>query len=206
MYKKFFGRNKGEIRFFSCLLACIIFVTSIPGQAFVAKAEVRSNWESVQHPFSSFRDGVFGNDIFLVIKDNGSICASEDGNGWEDIGKIDLLNSNQLAELEITYCGEYFYVYGVEGYLVYSRDGRQWQTIDVGNKKINSMTYVDGKYYALTGSTEGISSYFYKASDAYLIGSKDGITWTVLNDNIPQIEYAGIVYGNGKTFPIGKGQ
>ena len=197
MYKKFFGRNKGEIRFFSCLLACIIFVTSIPGQAFVAKAEVRSNWESVQHPFSSFRDGVFGNDIFLVIKDNGSICASEDGNGWEDIGKIDLLNSNQLAELEITYCGEYFYVYGVEGYLVYSRDGRQWQTIDVGNKKINSMTYVDGKYYALTGSTEGISSYFYKASDAYLIGSKDGITWTVLNDNIPQIEYAGIVYGNG---------
>ena len=145
MYKKLFGRNKGGMRFFSCMLAVVMFVTSIPGQAFVAKAEVRSDWESVQQSPSSFRDGVFGNDIFLMLKNDGTVCASTDGNSWENVAKIELSDSKQLYKLKLTHCGEYFYVYGAEGYLAYSKDGHLWTAADVAIWRITRIALLPTK-------------------------------------------------------------
>ncbi len=115
MFKGFLGREKYGIRFLAWILALIIFVTSFPGQALVTKAEVREDWKSVQEAFSIL-DGSYGKDILLVLKNDGTISTSVDGNRWDDIGKIEISDSASLSELKITYCGEFFYVYGVEGH------------------------------------------------------------------------------------------
>lgn len=78
---------------------------------------------------------------------------------------------------------------GNDGYIAYSSDGDNWTTVKPGYVDYSTITYTNGKFIALGGS-----SY-----NGQLVYSENGISWTSVKSPLGYNgTMAGITYGGGK--------
>lgn len=146
--------------------------------------------------YSTLRDVVKGNNIYVAVGDNGAIITSKDGNSWQE---QDNVVSESLASVTYNPVNKLFYAVGDAGRIVSSSDGVNWTIYDRLNPpvKLNSIMSVKGDEIAVGDSgnvfeiavtsskrglivnraldtTESATSTAFNGSDMMIIGTSDG--------------------------------
>ena len=96
------------------------------------------DWQEIDTPFENTVNIAFGNDIFLVEDDDRNIYYSKNGYSW---AYASTLPEEVCYNHEMTFAGEYFYLYGSDGNLWASKDGKDFENINAELDLVRRITY-----------------------------------------------------------------
>jgi len=131
-----------------------------------------SNWTEVNLNYRFGRDIVYGNNVYVIVGDDGKIESSDNGSSWT------IRNSNTTEDLEyIAFGNNLFVASGNKGTILTSSDGINWNKYLIQNK-----TYLGTSAFDFGGNLFFVNKYFYM-SGIYgaLIRSENGMDWSSIN-------------------------
>lgn len=119
------------------------------------------------NPGARMYDCAYGNNLYVMVGENGKIVTSPDAVTWTDCSISDVTDDFYY----IAYGNNMFVAAGTNGLMYKSTDGNNWTSISGFTKDVISLVYGDG-VFARLGTCETNTSL-----NAVTI-STDGVTWT----------------------------
>ncbi|MDH4200123.1 MAG: fibronectin type III domain-containing protein [Spirochaetia bacterium] len=188
-----------------------IIITDAPGV----------NWSK---RFPVLNGGTFGNNLYVVVGDNGSIKTSADGNTWalRTSGTTNILQG-------ATWDGSQFVAVGNLGTILTSADGITWTSRTSGTiKNLQGLTWSGTKIVAVgdtgtiltstggitwtsraSGTAENLQAVTWSGSQFVAVGVKgtiltsaDGITWTTRTSGT-LIPFSGVTWSGSQFVAVG---
>ena len=132
----------------------------------------------------SLGDICYGNGIFVVVGDNGTIKTSDDGIQWtsRNTGVRNIL-------FDVSWGSDQFIAVGSSGIIMTSKDGAAWTVQKSGTTKWLSCAIWNGKQYIVIGE------------DGTFLSSSNGINWSKAQTDT-SANLSSIVYNDGQYVAI----
>ena len=180
-YKRKMRKQMGR-RYLAILCIIAIFCTSLPITTTQTQARAYTDWEVYETDTGDAIAAAYGNHTFVLLNDVGIFYTSEDALTWTQTGilpGVDGTKKYTYEKLQMKYLNDRFFVYGVNDIFLWSMDGKEWESISIGNGLVTAMTYGEGAWYV---ATDGADRNRYKdEGDTFsLWSSQDGESFTKL--------------------------
>lgn len=144
---------------------------------------------------ASLRRVVWSGTQYVAVGDAGTIITSSDGKSWTQ--RTSGTNNGLRG---IVWSGTKFVAVGAQGTILTSHDGNVWSAQNSGLS--NNLTSVvwSGSQFVVTGESSSVST------DAPLLTSPDGISWTVRTSGLNGWELWNIAWSGSRFIVVGDAQ
>lgn len=169
-------------RYLAILCIIAIFCTSIPITTTQTQARAYTDWEVYETDTGDAIAAAYGNHTFVLLNDVGIFYTSEDALTWTQTGilpGVDGTKKYTYEKLQMKYLNDRFFVYGVNDIFLWSMDGKEWESISIGNGLVTAMTYGEGAWYVATDGADR-NRYQDEGDTFSLWSSQDGESFTKL--------------------------
>ena len=169
-------------RYLAILCIIAIFCTSLPITTTQTQARAYTDWEVYETDTGDAIAAAYGNHTFVLLNDVGIFYTSEDALTWTQTGilpGVDGTKKYTYEKLQMKYLNDRFFVYGVNDIFLWSMDGKEWESISIGNGLVTAMTYGEGAWYVATDGADR-NRYQDEGDTFSLWSSQDGESFTKL--------------------------
>ena len=169
-------------RYLAILCIIAIFCTSLPTTTTQTQARAYTDWEVYETDTGDAIAAAYGNHTFVLLNDVGIFYTSEDALTWTQTGilpGVDGTKKYTYEKLQMKYLNDRFFVYGVNDIFLWSMDGKEWESISIGNGLVTAMTYGEGAWYVATDGADR-NRYQDEGDTFSLWSSQDGESFTKL--------------------------
>ena len=180
-YKRKMRKQMGR-RYLAILCIIAIFCTSLPITTTQTQARAYTDWEVYETDTGDAIAAAYGNHTFVLLNDVGIFYTSEDALTWTQTGilpGVDGTKKYTYEKLQMKYLNDRFFVYGVNDIFLWSMDGKEWESISIGNGLVTAMTYGEGAWYVATDGADR-NRYQDEGDTFSLWSSQDGESFTKL--------------------------
>ena len=180
-YKRKMRKQMGR-RYLAILCIIAIFCTSLPTTTTQTQARAYTDWEVYETDTGDAIAAAYGNHTFVLLNDVGIFYTSEDALTWTQTGilpGVDGTKKYTYEKLQMKYLNDRFFVYGVNDIFLWSMDGKEWESISIGNGLVTAMTYGEGAWYVATDGADR-NRYQDEGDTFSLWSSQDGESFTKL--------------------------
>lgn len=180
-YKRKMRKQMGR-RYLVILCIIAIFCTSLPITTTQTQARAYTDWEVYETDTGDAIAAAYGNHTFVLLNDVGIFYTSEDALTWTQTGilpGVDGTKKYTYEKLQMKYLNDRFFVYGVNDIFLWSMDGKEWESISIGNGLVTAMTYGEGAWYVATDGADR-NRYQDEGDTFSLWSSQDGESFTKL--------------------------
>ena len=180
-YKRKMRKQMGR-RYLEILCIIAIFCTSLPITTTQTQARAYTDWEVYETDTGDAIAAAYGNHTFVLLNDVGIFYTSEDALTWTQTGilpGVDGTKKYTYEKLQMKYLNDRFFVYGVNDIFLWSMDGKEWESISIGNGLVTAMTYGEGAWYVATDGADR-NRYQDEGDTFSLWSSQDGESFTKL--------------------------
>ena len=180
-YKRKMRKQMGR-RYLAILCIIAIFCTSLPITTTQTQARAYTEWEVYETDTGDAIAAAYGNHTFVLLNDVGIFYTSEDALTWTQTGilpGVDGTKKYTYEKLQMKYLNDRFFVYGVNDIFLWSMDGKEWESISIGNGLVTAMTYGEGAWYVATDGADR-NRYQDEGDTFSLWSSQDGESFTKL--------------------------
>ncbi len=180
-YKRKMRKQMGR-RYLAILCIIAIFCTSLPTTTIQTQARAYTDWEVYETDTGDAIAAAYGNHTFVLLNDVGIFYTSEDALTWTQTGilpGVDGTKKYTYEKLQMKYLNDRFFVYGVNDIFLWSMDGKEWESISIGNGLVTAMTYGEGAWYVATDGADR-NRYQDEGDTFSLWSSQDGESFTKL--------------------------